>query len=152
MNKHHPVVAGVMADKQGSSTTRSTMELRIMFARIVSLIVALVCVLSVSDAEAARRCRKVSVFRNSCRTSCQNGSCTISASSRSRTVTHGGSMQAWAEEEARMMAALGTNGHVRPAPMGTFVGVGCNGVTCQGSGTLVGEAHINGKSVRVWKR
>lgn len=70
----------------------------------------------------------------------------------SRTVTHGGSMQAWAEEEARMMAARGTNGHVRPAPVGYFIGVGCNGRTCQGSGTLVGEAHINGKSVRVWAR
>lgn len=122
-----------------------------MFARIVGLMVALVCVLSVSDAEAARRGRKVSVSRSSCRTSCQNGSCTTSASSMSRTVTHGGSMQAWAEDEARMMAERGTCGHVRSAPMGTFVGVGC-GSTCPGSGTLVGEAHINGKSVRVWAR
>ena len=31
-------------------------------------------------------------------------------------------MQAWAEEEARMMAARGTNGHVRPAPVGYFIG------------------------------
>ena len=61
-------------------------------------------------------------------------------------------MQAWAEEEARLMASRGTCGHVRSAPMGTFVGVGCQGMTCQGSGTLVGEAHINGKSVRVWAR
>lgn len=62
-------------------------------------------------------------------------------------------MQAWAEDEARMMAARGTNGHVRPAPMGTFVGVGgCNGITCQGTGTLVGEATYQGKTVRVWKQ
>ena len=61
-------------------------------------------------------------------------------------------LQAWAEDEALMMSERGTNGHVRSAPVGTFVGVGCNGRTCQGSGVLVGEAHINGKSVRVWKR
>lgn len=61
-------------------------------------------------------------------------------------------MQAWAEDEARMMAARGTNGHVRSAPVGTFVGVGCNGTTCQGSGTLVGEATYRGKTVRVWAR
>ena len=53
-------------------------------------------------------------------------------------------MQAWAEDEARMMAARGTNGHVRSAPVGTFVGVGCNGTTCQGSGTLVGIASVAG--------
>lgn len=61
-------------------------------------------------------------------------------------------MQAWAEDEARRMAERNTNGHVRSAPMGTFVGVGCNGTTCQGSGTLVGEAMYQGKTVRVWAR
>ncbi len=65
--------------------------------------------------------------------------------------SHGGSMQAWAEEEARMMAARGTCGHIRSAPPGCFVGVGC-GTTCMGSGTLVAEAHYQGKSVRVWRR
>jgi hypothetical protein len=62
-----------------------------------------------------------------------------------------GSMQAWAEEEARMMAERGTCGHIRPAPVGYFVGVGC-GMTCIGSGTLVAEAHYQGKMVRVWRR
>ena len=62
-----------------------------------------------------------------------------------------GSMQAWAEEEARMMAERGTCGHIRPAPVGYFVGVGC-GMTCMGSGTLVAEAHYQGKMVRVWRR
>ena len=61
-----------------------------------------------------------------------------------------GSMQAWAEEEARMMASRGTCGHVRSAPMGHFVGVGC-GTTCVGSGQLVAEAHYQGRMVRVWK-
>ena len=63
----------------------------------------------------------------------------------------GNSMQAWAEEEARMMAARGTCGHIRGAPPGHFVGVGC-GTTCIGSGTLVAEAHYQGKMVRVWRR
>ncbi len=63
----------------------------------------------------------------------------------------GNSMQAWAEEEARMMASRGTCGHIRPAPPGYFVGVGC-GATCMGTGTLVGEASFQGKMVRVWKR
>jgi hypothetical protein len=63
----------------------------------------------------------------------------------------GNSMQAWAEEEARMMASRGTCGHIRPAPMGCFVGVGC-GSTCMGSGQLVAEAHYQGKMVRVWRR
>ena len=67
------------------------------------------------------------------------------------TLTQGHSMQAWAEEEARMMASRGTCGHVRPAPMGYFVGVGC-GTTCIGSGRLVAEAHYRGKMVRVWQR
>ncbi len=61
------------------------------------------------------------------------------------------SMQAWAEEEARMMASRGTCGHIRPAPMGCFVGVGC-GSTCMGSGRLVAEATYQGKTVRVWQR
>lgn len=64
---------------------------------------------------------------------------------------HDGSMQAWAEDEARMMAERGTCGHIRPAPVGHFVGVGC-GMTCIGSGTLVAEAHYQGKMVRVWRR
>lgn len=62
-----------------------------------------------------------------------------------------GSMQAWAEDEARMMAERGTCGHIRPAPVGYFVGVGC-GMTCMGSGTLVAEANYQGKMVRVWRR
>lgn len=61
------------------------------------------------------------------------------------------SMQAWAEEEARMMASRGTCGHIRPAPVGCFVGVGC-GSTCMGSGRLVAEANYQGKMVRVWQR
>jgi len=61
------------------------------------------------------------------------------------------SLQAWAEEEARMMASRGTCGHIRPAPMGCFVGVGC-GTTCMGSGRLVAEASYQGKTVRVWQR
>jgi len=65
--------------------------------------------------------------------------------------TQGYSMQAWAEEEARLMASRGTCGHVRSAPMGCFVGVGC-GTTCMGSGRLVAEAHYQGKTVRVWQR
>ena len=62
-----------------------------------------------------------------------------------------GSMQAWAEDEARMMAERGTCGHIRGAPVGYFVGVGC-GMTCMGSGTLVAEANYQGKMVRVWRR
>ena len=62
-----------------------------------------------------------------------------------------GSMQAWAEDEARMMAERGTCGHIRSAPVGYFVGVGC-GMTCMGSGTLVAEANYQGKMVRVWRR
>ena len=64
---------------------------------------------------------------------------------------HNNSLQAWAEEEARMMASRGTCGHIRPAPMGCFVGVGC-GTTCMGSGRLVAEASYQGKMVRVWQR
>lgn len=66
-------------------------------------------------------------------------------------VMQGNPMQAWAEEEARMMASRGTCGHIRPAPMGCFVGVGC-GTTCMGSGRLVAEASYQGKMVRVWQR
>ena len=66
-------------------------------------------------------------------------------------VVQGNPMQAWAEEEARMMASRGTCGHVRPAPLGCFVGVGC-GTTCMGSGRLVAEASYQGKTVRVWQR
>jgi len=60
-------------------------------------------------------------------------------------------LQAWAEEEARMMANRGTCGHIRSAPSGCFVGVGC-GTTCIGSGRLVAEASYQGKTVRVWQR
>lgn len=67
-----------------------------------------------------------------------------------RTVSQSSSMQAWAEEEARMMAARGTCGHIRSAPPGYFVGVGC-GMTCMGRGQLVAEAFYQGKMVRVWK-
>lgn len=66
-------------------------------------------------------------------------------------VVRDGSMQAWAEDEARMMAERGTCGHIRSAPAGCFVGVGC-GMTCMGSGTLVAEANYQGKMVRVWRR
>lgn len=72
-------------------------------------------------------------------------------SSNGSSVMQGNSMQAWAEEEARLMASRGTCGHVRPAPMGCFVGVGC-GMTCMGSGRLVAEASYQGKTVRVWQR
>jgi hypothetical protein len=72
-------------------------------------------------------------------------------SSTGSTLVPDGSMQAWAEEEARMMAERGTCGHIRPAPVGYFVGVGC-GMTCMGSGTLVAEANYQGKMVRVWRR
>ena len=72
-------------------------------------------------------------------------------SSTGSSLVPNGSMQAWAEEEARMMAERGTCGHIRPAPVGYFVGVGC-GMTCMGSGTLVAEANYQGKMVRVWRR
>ena len=72
-------------------------------------------------------------------------------STNGSSVVQGNSMQAWAEEEARLMASRGTCGHVRPAPMGCFVGVGC-GTTCMGSGQLVAEASYQGKTVRVWQR
>ena len=72
-------------------------------------------------------------------------------STHSSAVAQGNTMQAWAEEEARLMASRGTCGHVRSAPPGCFVGVGC-GMTCMGSGTLVAEASFQGKTVRVWQR
>ena len=72
-------------------------------------------------------------------------------STNSTSVVPDNSMQAWAEEEARMMASRGTCGHIRPAPPGCFVGVGC-GMTCMGSGRLVAEASFQGKMVRVWQR
>ena len=72
-------------------------------------------------------------------------------STNDSSVVQGHSMQAWAEEEARLMASRGICGHVRPAPMGCFVGVGC-GTTCMGSGRLVAEASYQGKTVRVWQR
>ena len=72
-------------------------------------------------------------------------------SSTGSSAVHDGSMQAWAEDEARMMAERGTCGHIRSAPVGHFVGVGC-GMTCMGSGTLVAEANYQGKMVRVWRR
>ena len=91
--------------------------------------------------------------------SSQNGSRPVvqtagfsSTSSTSSTSSfQGNSLQAWAEEEARLMAARGTCGHIRPAPPGCFVGVGC-GMTCMGSGRLVAEASCQGKMVRVWQR
>jgi hypothetical protein len=77
---------------------------------------------------------------------------TASFSSTSSTSSgQGNSLQAWAEDEARMMAERGTCGHIRPAPPGCFVGVGC-GMTCMGSGRLVAEASYQGKMVRVWQR
>ena len=60
-------------------------------------------------------------------------------------------IQAWAIDEANRMADFGTNGHTKPAPLGYFVGVGCNGSTCMKSGAPVAEVHIRGKSVRVWR-
>lgn len=62
-----------------------------------------------------------------------------------------GNVKAWAKQEARLMAQHGTCGHVRPAPPGTFVGVGCNGQTCQGSGRPIATARYKGKTVSVWR-
>jgi hypothetical protein len=73
------------------------------------------------------------------------------SSSTSTSTGQGNSLQAWAEDEARMMAERGTCGHIRSAPPGCFVGVGC-GMTCMGSGRLVAEASCQGKMVRVWQR
>lgn len=82
----------------------------------------------------------------------QQGVQQVSYSTSSDTsTTRGHSMQAWAEEEARLMASRGTCGHVRGAPPGYFVGVGC-GMTCMGTGRLVAEASYQGKMVRVWQR
>lgn len=90
----------------------------------------------------------------SVKTRCANGECSSVSRTSSSVLSHGhtGDMQQWAENEAKMMAASGTNGHVRPAPPGFFIGVGAAGVTCVSPrGVLVGEAHFQGKSVRVWK-
>lgn len=62
-----------------------------------------------------------------------------------------GNVKSWAKQEAKLMAKHGTCGHVRSAPPGTFVGVGCNGQTCQGSGRPIATAHYRGKTVRVWR-
>jgi hypothetical protein len=71
----------------------------------------------------------------------------------------GSPLQTWAEAEAKMMVDRRFKGHVRSAPMGTFVGVGfsMNGrvVTCVGGGQLVAQATIKGPDgfyhVRVWR-
>ncbi len=68
-------------------------------------------------------------------------------------------LQVWAETEAKMMVARRYKGHVRGAPMGTFVGVGFSVsgrvVTCIGSGQLVAQATLRGPDgyyhVRVWR-
>ena len=122
------------------------------FTRMVFFLVACLCLVLGSDAEAGRRFRTISTQRMQTSATCRNGNCSTTASSSSRTVTHGGNMQAWAEEEARLMASRGTNGHVRSAPVGYFVGVGSNGNTCQGRGRLVAEASYHGKTVRVWQQ
>lgn len=87
---------------------------------------------------------------------CNCAKCTMQRNGGQSTNASGQSdLQAWAEEEAAMMADRGTCGHVRGAPKRgyrTFVGVGC-GMTCTPSGdgwTLVGNATNNGKWVRVW--
>lgn len=118
------------------------------FTRIVGLMLIVCSIMSMDSVEAARY-RRVQMSRS--QNVCKNGQCSTRTSYSSRTTTHGGSLQQWAEEEARMMSERGTCGHIRPAPMGTFVGVGC-GTTCMGSGTLVAEATVNGKMVRVWQR
>ncbi|MDG2130601.1 MAG: hypothetical protein P8K08_21555 [Fuerstiella sp.] len=68
-------------------------------------------------------------------------------------------LQMWAEAEAKMMVERRYKGHVRSAPMGTFVGVGFSMsgrvVTCVGSGQLVAQATLRGPDgfyhVRVWR-
>ncbi len=122
---------------------------------LLSVIAGLAMMLTSSDAEAGRKNRCSSRCSVKVSTVCSGR--TYSSTVRQSASVHAsgenvGSMQAWAENEARMMSERGTNGHVRGAPMGTFVGVGgCNGRTCQGKGTLVGEATYKGKTVRVWK-
>lgn len=94
--------------------------------------------------------------------SCNSGACGVQSGSTTTTERHRssirvtgdhvGSLQAWAELEAKLMAERGTNGHVMGVPgPGYFVGVGANGTTCRGRGTLVAEAHYRGKTVRVWR-
>ena len=83
---------------------------------------------------------------------------TVAATS-SAAKTQTSPLQAWAEDEAKMMVARRFKGHVRSAPMGTFVGVGfsTNGrvVTCVGAGQLVAQATVRGTDgyyhVRVWR-
>ena len=83
----------------------------------------------------------------------------VSAASTAGSTKFSGSMQAWAEAEAGMMAARRFKGHVRSAPNGTFVGVGFSTsgrvVTCVGSGRLVAQATVRGSDgfyhVRVWR-
>ena len=98
----------------------------------------------------AKRYRSVQRSQ-ACASVCVNGSCTTTSTKTVTKINGIGGLQAWAEEEARLMSERGICGHVRPAPAGTFVGVGC-GSTCQGSGVLAAEATVNGKTVKVWIR
>lgn len=116
-------------------------------------VIALALVLSLtSNAEAARRYRCRTVSKCETRNSVDSNGCVSTSVQSSTTQSVRGSMQGWAENEARRMAAHRTNGHTQSAPPGYFVGVGANGMTCQGRGVLVGEAHYQGKTVRVWKQ
>ena len=71
----------------------------------------------------------------------------------------GSPLQTWAETEAKMMVERRFKGHVRSAPMGTFVGVGFSMsgrvITCVGGGQLVAQATLKGPDgfyhVRVWR-
>ena len=68
-------------------------------------------------------------------------------------------LQDWADAEAKMMVERRFKGHVRSAPMGTFVGVGFSMsgrvVTCVGGGQLVAQTTLRGPDgfyhVRVWR-
>lgn len=76
---------------------------------------------------------------------------TVSKSrSVARTTLRKGAIKRWAKQEARSMAEHGTCGHVSSPPPGTFVGVGCNGQTCTGSGRLIATAKHKGRTVKVW--
>lgn len=110
---------------------------------MITLVIASMGIIS-SNVEARNRC-----CRNKDRSSVRIRSTCNSTSVRVHSVGNT-DLQAWAEREAQLMYDRNTNGHVSSPPQGTFVGVGCNGVTCQGKGRLAAEAHINGKSVRVW--
>lgn len=107
------------------------------------------CVNGRCQSRSVSRSRQQSVFSTNVGTMRTN-TATRSVETHSSRV-HSGSLQAWAEEEARLMSASGTCGHVRGAPVGTFVGVGC-GTTCQGHGRLVAQATYHGKTVRVWQK